>query len=102
MRPREPRRRVGLHTLQRIAHFPPGPSGTHRLTQPRPPAPGRLLLHTIFYLFLPTSYLLTPAFLLTHTPLSFGVGGFERAAPSAADPEKKNVAFELELQPSEN
>ena len=36
---------------------------------------------------------------LTRTPLpsSLGVGGFERAAPSAADPEKKNVAFEFEL-----
>ena len=77
MRPREPRRRVGLHILQRIAHSPPGPWGTAGGDQPRPPAPGRLLLHTIFYLFLSTSYLLTPAFLLTRTPppSSLGVGG---------------------------
>ena len=92
MRPREPRRRAGLHILQRIAHFPPGPACTTGTDQPRPPAPGRLLLHNIFYLFLSTSYLLTCAFLLTHTPLPFGVGGFERAAPSAADPEKKTTS----------
>ena len=34
-----------------------------------------------------------------HTP-DLGVGGFERAAPSAADPEKNNVAFEFELKSS--
>ena len=94
MRPREPRRRVGLHILQRIAHFPPGPWLTHCTPQPRPPAPERLLLQTIFYLFLSTSYLLPCAFLLTRTPppSSLGVGGFERAAPSAADPEKKETS----------
>ena len=92
--PRDPRRRVGLHILQRIAHSPPGPWGTVCPDQPRPPAPGRLLLQTIFYLLLSSSYLLTCAFLLTRTPppSSLGVGGFERAAPSAADPEKKTTS----------
>ena len=106
MRPREPRRRVGLHILQRIAHFPPGSWGTPRGDQPRPPAPGRLLLQTIFYLLLSTSYLLTCAFLLTRTPppSSLGVGGFGRAAPSAADPGKASrsnwIPIRLVIAPS--
>ena len=35
--------------------------------------------------------------MLTHTPLPscLGVGGFQRAAPSAADPEKKHFEFKL-------
>ena len=40
--------------------------------------------------------------MLPHTPLPSGVGGFQRAAPSAADPEKKTnfefkLAFKLEF-----
>ena len=102
MRPREPRRRVGLHILQRIAHFPPGPSGTPRQDQPRPPAPGRLLLHTIFYLFLSTSYLLTCGFLLTRTPLPFGVGGLERPAATCADPPREKGRTKKERSPRGN
>ena len=66
----------------------------HRCTGPAPgPRPPALhFIYTTLLLLLKQSLLEHQPALLTHTPRpsSLGVGGFERAAPSAADPEKKD------------
>ena len=75
--------------------LPPGTLGI-TLSAPAPaPGPGET---TFTYYFLPLSLYLLASNMCPRTPLPFGVGGFERAAPSAADPEKNNnVALKFKL-----
>ena len=56
-----------------------------------------LLFLSIFYYFFYYQYL-TIVSLLAHTPLPscLGVGGLKRAAPSAADPEKKTYQTSMD------
>ena len=83
--------RLGPSGLRWIEH-PPGTPGVHLYAfSPRPPPPVDLLLLLVSNYYLQTISPLTLVSLLTHTPRpsSLGVGGFQRAAPSAADPEKE-------------